>query len=254
MRLADGRVLVPPTEYDPDDRRAALDEYVEVGPAGDGRGVDVGRRAACRASTTSRSRSRSRWSGPTAPTPRWCTWSTAARRTRSRVGMRVAAALAGRARRATSPTSRRGSRSPTARSPSRRRCTCRRERRAAGHRHHRADPARVRDQRRAGAEQVPARPREGKIIGAAGRRLRRGLRCRRAAPTRRRARRRRSRSRSPTPGRVTTFCVVNIPGLSELAPEIPYVSRADPARRREHPVLRADPGRRRSTRCAWACG
>ena len=28
----------------------------------------------------------------------------------------------------------------------------------------------------------------------------------------------------PDTGVVTTFCVVNVPGLSELAPEIPYVS------------------------------
>ena len=33
VRTADGRVMVPPTEYDPD-TGAALDEFVEVGPAG----------------------------------------------------------------------------------------------------------------------------------------------------------------------------------------------------------------------------
>ena len=33
VRLTDGRVMVPPTEYDPN-TAAALDEYVEVGPAG----------------------------------------------------------------------------------------------------------------------------------------------------------------------------------------------------------------------------
>ncbi len=33
VRLGDGRVMVPPTEYDPI-TAAALDDYVEVGPAG----------------------------------------------------------------------------------------------------------------------------------------------------------------------------------------------------------------------------
>ena len=33
VRIGDGRVMVPPTEYDPE-TGAALDEYVEVGPAG----------------------------------------------------------------------------------------------------------------------------------------------------------------------------------------------------------------------------
>jgi uncharacterized OB-fold protein len=33
VRIADGRVMVPPTEYDPD-TGAALDDFVEVGPAG----------------------------------------------------------------------------------------------------------------------------------------------------------------------------------------------------------------------------
>ena len=68
------------------------------------------------------------------------------------------------------------------------------------------------------------------------------------------ARRPRSRSRSSQSGTVTTFCVTNIPGLSESAPEVPYVSRADPARRRRHAVPRSRSRASPSTRCAWACG
>ncbi|MEU6039607.1 OB-fold domain-containing protein [Actinomadura sp. NPDC047616] len=34
VRTANGRVLVPPTEYDPDDGEAVTGEFVEVGPAG----------------------------------------------------------------------------------------------------------------------------------------------------------------------------------------------------------------------------
>ena len=85
VRLADGRVLVPPTEYDP----------ATSGRRGRGRPLDRGRsarhgavvhlgRATAEGQARSRSRSRSRSSAPTAPTPRSCTWSTAAVRTRSR--------------------------------------------------------------------------------------------------------------------------------------------------------------------------
>jgi uncharacterized OB-fold protein len=35
VRAADGRVLVPPTEYDPDTGDAVTDEWVEVGPGGE---------------------------------------------------------------------------------------------------------------------------------------------------------------------------------------------------------------------------
>jgi uncharacterized protein len=35
VRAADGRVLVPPTEYDPDTGEAVTDEWVEVGPVGE---------------------------------------------------------------------------------------------------------------------------------------------------------------------------------------------------------------------------
>lgn len=34
VRTASGRVLVPPTEYDPETGDPVLDDYVEVGPAG----------------------------------------------------------------------------------------------------------------------------------------------------------------------------------------------------------------------------
>ena len=57
-----------------------------------------------------------------------------------------------------------------------------------------------------------------------------------------------------TPATITTFCVVNIPGLSELAPEIPYVSAQILLDGANNTVLRPDPRRRRSTRCTWACG
>jgi uncharacterized OB-fold protein len=35
VRAADGRVLVPPTEYDPDTGQAVTNEWVEVGPGGE---------------------------------------------------------------------------------------------------------------------------------------------------------------------------------------------------------------------------
>ena len=35
VRTRDGRVLVPPTEYDPDTGEAVTDEWVDVGPAGE---------------------------------------------------------------------------------------------------------------------------------------------------------------------------------------------------------------------------
>ena len=54
-------------------------------------------------------------------------------------------------------------------------------------------------------------------------------------------------------GVITTFCVVNVPGLSELAPEIPYVSAQILLDGAEQHVLRPDPGLPRSTRCTWAC-
>ena len=135
------------------------------------------------------------------------------------------AALAGRAHRARSPTSRRGFRSATARSPSRRRCTCPAEDEQPVTGITVADPARVRAHRRASR---PPRYLEGSRRRKDHRRhaRRRATTCtpRRAAPTRSPASRRRSRSRCRTRGVITTFCVVNIPGLSELAPEIPYVS------------------------------
>ncbi len=55
-------------------------------------------------------------------------------------------------------------------------------------------------------------------------------------------------------GTVTTFCVVNIPGLSDTRAGDPVRVRADPARRRQHAVVRPDPGRCPPTRCGWACG
>ena len=171
-----------------------------------------------------------------------------------RVGIARRAALAGRAHRLRSPTSRRGSRSATARSPSRRRCTC---------------PAE--DEQPVTGITVPIRLEYELTAGVATGRYLEGPRprARSSAPARRRADDvyaasrgtdpidgradvDRGRGRSDT-GVITTFCVVNIPGLSELAPEIPYVSRADPARRREQHVLRADPRHPRSTRCTWAC-
>ncbi len=57
-------------------------------------------------------------------------------------------------------------------------------------------------------------------------------------------------------GTVTTFCVTNIPGLSELAPPVPYVERADPARWCQHSVARsgAGPAGRRSADGAASAG
>ena len=59
VRTADGRVMVPPTEYDPE-TGATLDEFVEVGSGRRRRGVDVGGRAGRGQAPPRRSRSRSR--------------------------------------------------------------------------------------------------------------------------------------------------------------------------------------------------
>ncbi len=51
VRLADGRVLVPPTEYDPSTSAAIAaegDHWIEVGPRGNGAVVHVGVAAAPR--------------------------------------------------------------------------------------------------------------------------------------------------------------------------------------------------------------
>jgi uncharacterized OB-fold protein len=67
VRNRDGQVLVPPLEYDPHTGEA-LEELVEVGPAGTVESwtwVPEPTR-----STRWRTRSRSRSSGPTTPTPR----------------------------------------------------------------------------------------------------------------------------------------------------------------------------------------
>ncbi len=220
VRLADGRVMVPPTEYDPI-TAAALDEYVEVGPAGT---VTAWTwvPSPVRASTTSASRSRSRWCGPTAPTPRWCTSSTR-RRTRSRSACGCSRAggpsasgyvtdleawvPAGRRRGArrrrprTRATARPTSRSPgstrrsgsstTSTQGSPRASTC------CGLAEHKILGARAED-----SDQVYVPPR--------------GSDPTTGAPTT-------IEVEVADTGTVTTFCVVNIPGLSESAPEIPYV-------------------------------
>ena len=164
--------------------------------------------------------------------------------TRSAIGSRVAPAVAGRAHRARSPTSRRGSRSATARSPSRRRCTCRPRTSSRSP----ASPSPIRLEYELTAGVATARYLEGLGRGQDHRRRgrRRATTCtrRRAAPIRRRASRPRSRSRCATRGVITTFCVVNIPGLSELAPEIPYVSAQILLDGANNTLLRADPRRR----------
>ena len=63
VKLADGRVLVPPTEYDPTTSAPVAADgahWIEVGPRGHRADVHVGRASRAPASTRSPSRSRSR--------------------------------------------------------------------------------------------------------------------------------------------------------------------------------------------------
>src|SRR5256885_3320773 len=84
VRLADGRVLVPPTEYDPATSAPVAadgDHWIEVGPRGTVQSFTwVLQPRKGKHSLDSRSHSRS--SGPTAPTQRFCTSSTAGAPTR----------------------------------------------------------------------------------------------------------------------------------------------------------------------------
>ena len=234
----------------PRDRRRA--RRVRRGRSGRrGRRLDVGGRAASRASTTSTKPFAFALVRPDGADVPMVHVVDVASADEMSVGHAGDAALGAPSGSGTSPTSRRGCRWPTASSRPRRTPS---RRRRAGHRHHRADPARVRDQRRARAEQVPARHRRGQAHRPEGGRLRQGVPAAARLGPDAAARRPRSRSRSRQSGTVTTFCVTNIPGLSESAPEVPYVCRADPARRRQHAVPRSRSRASPSTRSAWACG
>ena len=228
VRLADGRVLVPPTEYDPttsDAIDADGDHWIEVGPAGHRAGVHLGRRAAAgqaparqavrvRADPAGRCRHRDAARGRLRQ-----------RRTRSRSGLRVAPRWkaervghitdieawvplgdgeeprAGAA--ATSPTPKTNSRSPAS-----------------------SSEIRLEYELNAGRVDGASYLRglgEGKIIGGRRRRVddvyaaSRGTDPKTGEPTS-------IEVEVQDTGVITTFCVVNMPGLSELAPEIPYVS------------------------------
>ena len=224
VKLADGRVLVPPTEYDPTTSEPVAPEgshWMEVGPRRHRADLHVGVRAAPGKHTLTKPFTFALIrpdgadtailhmvdvSGPDA----------------FRVGLRVAPRW--RAERTGHvTTSRRGCRSATARSRSRRRCTSPPRTSSRS----RASPRRSGSSTSSPPASSTARYLEGlgegKIIGG-------------KAPSSDDVYAA-SRGTDPITGEltsievevqdrgvITTFCVVNIPGLSELAPEIPYVS------------------------------
>ena len=129
----------------------------------------------------------------------------------------------------------------------------RRRRGRAGDGHHGADPARVRDQRRPRAEQVPARHRRGQAHRPEGGRLRQGVpAAARLGPDHRRADRDRGRG-LPERDRHHVLRDQHPGPVGERARGAVRVG-ADPARRRRHAVPRSRAGRRRRRRSAWACG
>ena len=251
VRLADGRVLVPPTEYDPATSEAVAaegDHWIEVGPRGTVQAFTwvaqprAGKHALdeavrVRADPARRRRHRAVAHGRL--------------RFRRRDPRRLArrAALAGRARRLRhrhrsvgAARRRRGARRP-------RRCDApaEDEQPVTGitvpislhvHAHRGAAPRRV-------TSKVWAKERSSAFRAPHSTEVYAG----RGAPTRRPANRRRSKSKCGDTGCITTFCVVNVPGLSELAPEIPYVSAQillDGADNTFFGLIRGCAGRRRA--------
>ncbi len=220
---ADGRVMVPPTEYDPM-TAAALDEYVEVGPAGHGAPPGPGSTSRGPASTTSTSRSRSRSCGPTAPTPPMVHVVDAARGldARSACGCSRAGAAervgyvtdldawvpladGGRAR---PGAGQRATARPTTRSPASRRRSGSSTRSTPG----------------TACEQVPAAAWPSARSSGPGPRTPTRSTCRRAARTRPRARRRPIEVEVADTGTRHHVLRRQHPGLSDSAPEMPYVS------------------------------
>ena len=201
VRVADGRVLVPPTEYDPVTSDPIGDDWVEVGPGGDRAVVDVGdrtpaRQAAARPPVRVRARS-----APTAPTPRCCTSSTPAAPTRWRSGMRVAprwrAERVGSVRDIEACVPLTDGEEPQSPAPNAADAETTKRR----HGDRLAVPARVQAQRGRGDDPLPARPRASTRSSAGAHRRPTRSTPGRAAPTRRRGSRRRSRSRCRTAAR-----------------------------------------------------
>ena len=254
VKLADGRVLVPPTEYDPSTSAPVAADgphWIEVGPRGTVQTFTwVAQPRAGQAPAHEAVRVRAR-SVPTAPTPRCSTWSTAAGPTRSRVGMRVAPRWrADRTGHITDieawvPLGDGEEPEPAAAARAR-------GRRAARHRDHVADAARVRADRRRRHRPVPRGPRRGKDHrrprAVEPRRLRRLARHR---PDHRR--RHDDRGRGAGQRRDHDVLRREHPRPVGAGARDPLRVGADPARRCEQHVLRVDPRRRRSTTCTWAC-
>ena len=232
-RGADGRVLVPPLEYDPVTAEP-LTELVEVGPTGTVRqlGLDAASRWPA-----------SRWTDPFA-------WAlirldgadtallhavdagSAAADAHRHAG---AGPLGGASRSATSATSPASSRDdgpePAAGAPRDRRT--RQPSRSRSRRSH-AGPAALPAHRLARGEPPTcaaladrAAPRPA-LPGVRARST-----CRRAAPARPTACRPTEEVELPDTGTVTTFCIVNVP-FPASACKPPYVAAHDPARRRRH--------------------
>ena len=202
VRLADGRVLVPPTEYDPSTSAPVARRRSRTGSRS-------ARAAPCRRSRGSREPRAGQAPAHEAVRVR----ADPARRRRHRAAAhgrlrqrrrdprsaRASRRAGGPSAPVTSPTSRRGSRSATARSPSRRRCTC--PPRTSSPSPASPSPIRLEYELTAGAS--TARYLEGSRRGQDHRRpraveRRRVRRVTRHRPDHRRARRR-SRSRCRTP-------------------------------------------------------
>ena len=216
------------------------DHWIEVGPRGTVQSFTwVAEPRAGKHGLDQPVRVRAR-SGPTAPTPRCCTWSTADRADAIRVGSRVAPRWRGRARRLHHRHRGVGAARRRRRARRPRRCTCPPTTNSPSPAS-RADPARVRAHRRRRDDALSRRASARGRSSAAARAARdevyaasRGTDPKTGEPTS-------IEVEVGDTGCITTFCVVNIPGLSELAPEIPYVSAQILLDGAEQHVLRPDP-------------
>ena len=230
-RDSDGRVHVPPLEYDPV-THAPLTDFVEVSPVGtvvtwtwtarplDGQPLDRPFGWALirldGADTADAARRRRRLGRPDAH--RACGCGSGGPPNRS----------------ATSATSSASSRATTPATP--RPAAGERRRASRSPMHHHADPPALPAHGLARGEPLPARrwPRAG-CSGSAARPAARST-SRRAAPARPTACPPTDEVELPDRGTVTTFCVVNVPFAGQRV-EPPYVVGAGPPRRRRHPDL-----------------
>ena len=225
VKLADGRVLVPPTEYDPTTSAEVApdgDHWIEVGPRGTVQAftwVAEPRAGKQRARQAVRVRARS---VPTAPTPRCCTLVDCGSADAIRVGSRVAPKW--RAERTGSITDIEAwlplgdGEEPE---PAALHVPAEDEQPVTGI----TVPIRLEYELTAGVATTRYLKGlgEGKIIGGRAPSSDEVYAASRGTDP---------KSGEPTSievevrdtGVITTFCVVNVPGLSELAPEIPYVS------------------------------